>query len=645
MLTFFRKNLSSVLASLLVNGAILLLLMLVQRAIASQSLDLVLESVFSEEIPQEELTRDLDLKTDAAETLNVIAGGTPSTSVGASAQQPAAAVNVQQASVMQEMNVQAVVTDLAMPSDAELGEDLGEGEISGEIGAIVEGYGAAMGIITQEIVRMMRNSRVTVIWLFDESGSLEDDRREIRENYQRVYEELGIATAQDEDLRKTGGDALLTVVASYGAGINEHTVRPTSEIDKVKEAIDRVPVDQSGQENMCNAIARMINKYKVQAIRGKRKLAVIVVSDESGDDGAFVEQAVAEARAAKAPVYFLGRESTFGYPYARQRWVDEPTGEEFWVQIRRGPETPFPECLQWNGMHGRWDVQNAGFGPYEQVRIAHETGGIFFVLPGEEESLVGGDSIERRKYDFLSMREYQPDLDSRPEYAQVRTNSDFRRVLWDVIATLNPNEEKLLFPKHDALLNIKREHYPLLPPAFKAEALQQVGRAFRSFQLTNQGIAMLESIRPLRDREPSQRWRASYDLATAQLYIFRLRLYQFLLAMDQHANNMPLPKDPKSNEWNFWWGGQPIVPDDEQFKRLADAFKMEASREEYLAMVDKEVAEATERLQAVAADHPGTPWARRAETELGLGFGFQVGDRLWDPSGRRSEAAMRVPKL
>ncbi len=645
MLTFFRKNLPSVLASLLVNGGILLLLMLVQRAIASQSLDLVLESVFSEEIPQEELTRDLDLKTDAAETLNVIAGGTPSTSVGASSQQPAAAVNVQQASVMQEMNVQAVVTDLAMPSDAELGEDLGEGEISGEIGAIVEGYGAAMGIITQEIVRMMRNSRVTVIWLFDESGSLEDDRREIRENYQRVYEELGIAAAQDEDLKKTGSDALLTVVASYGAGINEHTVRPTSEIDKVKDAIDRVPVDQSGQENMCNAIARLINKYKVQAIRGKRKLAVIVVSDESGDDGAFVEQAVAEARAAKAPVYFLGRESTFGYPYARQRWVDEPTGEEFWVQIRRGPETPFPECLQWNGMHGRWDVQNAGFGPYEQVRIAHETGGIFFVLPGEEASLVGGDSIERRKYDFLSMREYQPDLDSRPEYAQVRTNSDFRRTLWEVIASLNPNEEKLLFPRHDAQLNIKREHYPLLPLEFRAEALQQVGRAFRSFQLTNQGIAMLESIRPLRDREPSQRWRASYDLATAQLYIFRLRLYQFLLAMDQHANNMPQPKDPKSNEWNFWWGGKPIVPDDEQFKRLSDAFKMDASREEYLAMVDKEIAEATERLQAVAADHPGTPWARRAETELGLGFGFQVGDRLWDPSGRRSEAAQRVPKL
>lgn len=645
MQKLLRNNLPSFLASLLVNGGILLVLMLIQRAIASQSLDFQLESVFAEEIPQEELTRDLDLNTEAAETLNVIAGGTPSTSVGSSAQRPAAAVNVQKANVMQEMNVQAVVSDLAMPSDDILGEDLGEGEISGEIGSIVEGYGAAMGIITQELVRMMRNNRVTVIWLFDESGSLTDDRKEIRENYQRVYEELGIATAQDKDLRRSDGESLLTVVASYGAEIHEHTARPTADIEKVKAAIDRVPIDQSGQENMCRSVAMIINKYKVQAIRGKRKLAVIVVSDESGDDGAFVEQAVAEARAAKAPVYFLGRESTFGYPYARQRWVDEPTKEVFWVQIRRGPETPFPECLQWNGLHGRWDVQNAGFGPYEQVRIAHETGGIFFVLPGEEESLVGGDSIERRKYDFLSMREYQPDLESRPKYAQVRTNSDFRRILWEVILTLNPNDEKLLFNSHDPLLNIKREHYPLNPIEFKAEAQQQVLRAFRSYDLTNQGIALLESIQPLRAQEPSQRWRASYDLATAQLYIFRLRLFQFLLAMDQHANNMPAPKNPMANEWNFWWGGKPIVPDEEQFQRLVAAFKLKLTREEYLAMVDKDVDAAKQRLQTVIADHPGTPWARRAETELGLGFGFRVGDRLWDPSGRRSEAAMRVPKL
>ena len=640
-----RNSLPSIAVSLLINASMLISLLFIQRAIGSQTMELMLESVFTEEIPQEEMTRDLDIETVPAETLNVIAGGTPSTAVGATAQSATSAVNVQKAAVMKELSVRPVLSDLAMPSDAIMGEDLGEGEISGEVGAMVEGYGAAMGIVTQEIVRMMRQNKVTVIWLFDESGSLEDDRKEIRENYQRVYDELGIAAKQDDELKRGGSEQLLTIVASYGEEIHEHTIRPTAEIEQVKAAIDKIPVDSSGQENMCQSIAAVINKYKQMAIRGKRKLAVIVVSDESGDDGQFVEQAVAEARAAKAPVYFMGRESTFGYPYAHQRWVDEPTKEEFWIRIRRGPETPFPECLQWNGLHSRWDVQNAGFGPYEQVRIAHETGGIFFVLPGGETTLVGADANDRRKYDFHSMREYQPDLISRPAYVQQRGISKFRTALWEVIARLNPNEETLLFQRHDPLLNLRNEHFKLNPQEFRQQALEQVSRAARSMNLTDEGIALLESIRPLRTQEPSPRWRANYDLAVAQLYIFRLRLYQYLLAMDVHANNMPAPQNPTSNEWNFWWGGQPIVPDEQQFDRLKKSFQIKMTRDEYIEMVKKEETTAMERIRSVVSDHPGTPWARRAETEIGLGFGFRVGDRLWDPSGRRSEAEMRVPKL
>ncbi|MEY3457230.1 MAG: hypothetical protein RL215_387, partial [Planctomycetota bacterium] len=255
----WRKSLPSFVFSILLNGAVLVLLLFVQRAIASQSLELVLESVFTEDIPQEEITRDLELDTAPADSLNVIAGGTPSTSVGATAQPAATTVNVQKAAVMKEMNVRPVVSDLAMPSDAIIGEELGEGEITGEVGAMVEGYGAAMGIITQEIIRMMRENRVTVIWLFDESGSLEDDRREIRENYYRVYEELGIAAKDDNDLKRGGSDQLLTVVTSYGAEVHEWTPRPTSDVEQVKAAIDKIPVDQTGQENMCQSIAAVIS--------------------------------------------------------------------------------------------------------------------------------------------------------------------------------------------------------------------------------------------------------------------------------------------------------------------------------------------------------------------------------------------------
>ncbi len=640
-----RKSLPSFAVSLLVNAGLLCGLLLIPRFVASPTMELMLESVFSEDTPQEELTRDLDLETVAAETVNVIAGGAPSTAVGASSQPAPVAVNVQKAAVMQEVNVRPVLYDLAVPSNEVLGEDLGAGEIVGEVGAMVEGYGAAMGIVTQEIIRMMRQNRVTVIWLFDESGSLEDDRREIRENYQRVYDELGMAAVQDAELKRGGSEQVLTIVASYGSTLHLHTPRPTADIEQIRAAIDKVPVDQSGQENMCQAIAAVIKDHKQAAVRGKRKLAVIVVSDESGDDGQFVEQSVAEARAAKAPVYFMGRESTFGYPYAHQRWVDEPTGEEFWIRIRRGPETPFPECLQWNGLHSRWDVQNSGFGPYEQVRIAHETGGIFFVLPGNEATLIGAEANDRRKYEFHAMREYQPDLISRPAYVQVRNSNRFRSVLWQVIARLNPNREELLFGEHDELLNLRNEHFKLLNAEFREQALPEVSKAARAMNLNEEGIALLESVRPLRDKEPSVRWRANYDLALAQLYMFRLRLYQYLLAMDVHANHMPLPQNPQANEWNFWWGGQPIVPDEQQFERLAKAFQMKMPRDEYIEMVQKEERAAVERLQAVVADHPGTPWARRAETELNLGFGFRVADRLWDPTGRRSEAEKRVPRL
>jgi len=637
------RSLPSIGVSILINGGFLLGLLFIQRALPSLAKELQLESIFTEEIPQEEITRELELDTAPAETLNVIAGGTPSTAVGASAQPAAAAVNVQKAAVMKEVSIRPVVADVALPSDEMIGQELGEGEIVGEVGSMVEGYGAAMGIITQEIIRMMRENKVTVIWLFDESGSMVDDRKEIRENYLRVYDELGIAAKQDENIRRSGNDLLLTVVTSYGRDVHKHTPRPTADIEDIKAAIDRVPIDQTGEENMCRSIASVISEYRQTA--RKRKLAVIVVSDESGDDGDYVEAAVQEAKAAKAPVYFLGRESTFGYPYAHQRWVDEPTKEVFWLQIRRGPETPFPECLQWNGLHSRWDVQVSGFGPYEQVRIARETGGIYFVLPGEEETLVGQGANDKRKYDFLSMREYQPTLLSRPEYIRERATSEFRETVWRVVATLNPNADKLLFQQSDPELNIRRELFPLAKPEFAEEAKTQVLRAARAMNLCNEGIALLEKARPLRAQEAELRWRASYDLAVAQLQMFRLRLFQYLLAMDRHYNQMPAVKDPKSNRWDFYWdAAAAIVPDETQYERLSSSFGMKLTREEYLEMVKSEEAAAIERMKAVVTDHPGTPWARRAETELSWGFGFRVAERHWDDV-RRAEAQKRVPKL
>ncbi|MCA9061715.1 MAG: VWA domain-containing protein [Planctomycetaceae bacterium] len=637
------KSLPSMLVSLAVHFVIFVVLILIPAALAPIAPEIDLESIFTEEPENEILNRDVELETDPAETLNFQAGGTLATTAGVSSQPAAAPVNIQQAKVMQEVNISPRVEMVGLPTDISAIQQIGEGEVTGEIGAMVEGYGAAMGIITQELIGLMRENKVTVLWLFDESESLVDDRKEIRENFLRIYEELGIATSQDEDLKKRKEDLLLTMIYSYGQGLTSHTPRPLADAEAVKKAIDKVGVDATGKENMCQSIQKAIADNIAATRGGRRKLVLIVVSDESGDDGEYVEQAVMAAKQAKSRVYFMGRESTFGYPYARQRWVHEPTGEEFWLSIRRGPETAFCECLQWNGIHARWDVDNAGFGPYEQVRIARESGGIYFVLPGEEETLVGEGANERRKYDFLAMREYQPLLLSRQEYLQQMAASKFRSTIAEVIVRLNPQENKLLFQKFDRELNIGNEHYPLELAAFAKRAAGEAEKAAKAMSLTSEAIALLEDVRPLRAGEASQRWRAAYDLELAQLYVFRLRLYQFLLAVDHHANNLKPPMNPESNEWNFWWSRQQIIPDEEQYKRLQTSFGLTWTRDEFLEMSKTEETAAVDRLKKVIADHPNTPWARRAQREIDSGFGFRVGERNWDPKGVRS--TIKLPSL
>jgi hypothetical protein len=641
----FLKNAPSLVVSLVVHVIVVVVMLLITFELNAIGPDVTLESIFTEDLPKEQMEQQLELETKPAETMNVISGGTPSTAVGAASTAASVPVDVQQANVLNEAVVDAPRVETMVLSDEVMAADLGEGEITGDVGAMVEGYGDAMGIITQELVRMMRQQKVTVVWLFDESGSMVDDRKEIRENYLRVYDELGIAAQQDKELKRRGSEQLLTVVASYGKGVHVHTVNPSADVEQIKAAIDKVPIDTTGEENMSQSIAKVIRDNHKP--RSKRKLAVIVVSDESGDDGLFVEEAIVAAREAKAPIYVMGRESMFGYPYAQQRWryEDKAKGidETFWLRVRRGPETAFPECLQWDGIRPRWGGQSAGFGPYEQVRMAKQSGGIFFVLPGNEENLVTRGENEKRKYDFLAIREYTPLLLARRDYIAERDVSDFRRDLWRVIATLNPNQNKLLFESFNTELNIQDEHYPLLLEDFKKVAAVQAVRANNAMNLVNTAITILENVKPLRAKEASSRWRAGFDLAHAQLHIFRLRLFQFLLTVDQHANNMPMPAKEDSNEWNFWRNRQQIVPNEDQFKRLKTFFKLTMERDEYLAMVAAEETKSLELLETVKKEHPGTPWARRAEREQQEGFGFRVGDRLWDPKDVRR--TIKLPNL
>ena len=52
---------------------------------------------------------------------------------------------------------------------------------------------------------------------------------------------------------------------------------------------------------------------------------------------------------------------------------------------------------------------------------------------------------------------------------------------------------------------------------------------------------------------------------------------------------------------------------------------------------------AIEQYETVMKNHPGTPWALRAEREKGRGFGVDFREHFHDP--RYDEVNLRVPKL
>ena len=610
----------------LVTGVALALVHFQQKAAEANKISI--ETIFDSERQPEEFTRELNTDTEVSETLNITPGGGSVTGAvvasmsggggggGGAGGTGAASGKIDGSGQFRDATVNVNIGEPGLPGLDQLGTDLGEVQIKGDPTAVTEGYGAALGRITQELLRMLREEKLLVVWLFDESESMKDDQKEIREQFHKVYEELGIATERDSKLR-ADKETLLTVVDSFGESLHAITPKPTADIGEIRSAIDKIQLDRSGKENIFGALLKVLDQYKPMANKTHRKLVVIVVTDESGDDGMgpladqVIEKAGKSGRA--APIYVLGREAVFGFPKARMRWVDPKYGLDHWLEIDRGPETAEPEALQFDGLHERWDAHPSGFAPYDQARITKETGGIFFVLPHEEENLIGQAAIDKRKFAFLDLKEYTPELVSRRKYEDMRAKSKLRTAVWDVVKLLNPFQ--------DQELNIQEIWYSSDFTKFKPAGDQSFARAVRAMALLNQAVQTLERVKPLREKEDSQRWRANFDLAYAQCLAYRVRLFQFLLQMDAFLNNFPQPKNPQNNMWNIVRVHEMLAPTERQMKIT----KVD------LTELKTQLEMAKSQFEFVKRTHPGTPWANRADFELRQGFGMKFLEGFRDP--------------
>ena len=481
----------------------------------------------------------------------------------------------------------------------------GGGKIAGDPIFDVKEIGVAMDQLAREIIRQLKDHKVTVVWLFDESISMEDDKRTILDKFDRVSSELKKYIAQDKDKKASG--ALNHAIVGFGVGTDYVLDKPRENIDEIGRAIKRLRIDSTGTENTMRAIREVAERY-AGMVRKDRKVMIVLVTDESGDDGADVEEARQALKRRNIPLYVIGRQSLFGYPYAHHRFEDPVTHDVYHPLIRRGPETADLELYQWDGLYDRWDEQPSGFASYELARLTKESGGIYFVLPSEEFMRI---RQREQAYSITQLKEYLPEYDNRLTYIEKRNASPLRQTLHAIV-----------MQGRDF---IYRRDFPIEHPALVQAALEEGQKATIKLNALLEIQKRLEALHLVRDREPEKRWQAHYDLMLAQTVAFQVKAYEYRALMASIVKNPPTPKGQPRADLVITWvvdhAREPLAPHSDTAKKYAEAERL---------------------LKDVIARHPKTPWADLAQDALNRGFSVKLNE--WHHNSKYYERAQFVPK-
>jgi hypothetical protein len=479
----------------------------------------------------------------------------------------------------------------------------GGGKIAGDALFDVKEIAVALDQLAREILRHLKDHKLTVVWLFDESTSMQDDQRTILEKFDRVSSELKLNV---EPTKKSAG-ALNHAIVGFGQGIDYVLEKPRDDIDQIGRAIKQLKVDSTGIENSMHAVRDVIDHY-ANLIRKDRRLLIVLVTDESGDDGADVEEARQALKKYKVPLYVIGRQSLFGYPYAHHRYVDPVTKDVYHPLIRRGPETADLEIYQWDGLYDRWDEQPSGFAPYELARLTRDSGGIYFVLPSEEFMRL---RQREQAYSITHLKEYLPEYENRLNYVEKRNSSPLRQVLHEIVL-----EGKAFLYRRD---------FPIEPQELAKAAVEEGQKATIKLNALLEIQKRLEELAKVRGREPEKRWQAHYDLTLAQTVTFQVKAYEYRALMASIAQAPPIPKRQAGSDMMVTWvvdhSKTPLAPRDQTAKKYAEAERL---------------------LNEVIIRHPKTPWADLAWDTLDRGFSVQFNEWVHNP--KYYERSQFVPK-
>ncbi|MFN9911772.1 MAG: VWA domain-containing protein [Pirellulaceae bacterium] len=603
---WFDRDTAAFLASMVAHVAVILALASVTIVTRPDLLSVLIDSKpIEEEVPALDIVTEIAYSDEVSEEFGA-------DSIGSIDSALATAPVVSDISQMETLDLNVEVPDgnVAVSQMVQQAIALNQSNkvVKGSTGVGTTGTDGAVDRITKEILISIEKHPTAVVWIFDSSISMVKRRKEIRDRFDRIYEQLGIV--QEEKKNREGEPAvapLLTSIMSFGSDVQVLTKQPTDDLTEIREAIDSIG-NEGGDEMVFHAIRTAIDRHKsMRSNRGPgspaRNVMLIVVTDERGDDLAMAEETINVCRFNAMPCYVMGVPSPFGRDKAYIKFVEfDPKyaqGED-WAEVDQGPESLFPERVKigYADNYMEEPVIDSGFGPYALSKLCYETGGIYFTIHPNRRlnSRVDRHEVEAFAsqmsyfFDPETMERYRPDYLTEAEYMARAKKSQLRMALLQ--ATQLSRVGTLSRPK---TVFIKRDE-----AVFTKELTEAQLESARLYPELAQMCEVLAEGDKFRNRETSPRWLASFELSygTALAAKVRAESYNAMLAKAKRGMNF---ENTESNTWN-------LKPSD----RMSVDSKLE-----------KEAKLAKSLLESVAEKHRGTPWGLLAQRELSHPIGWE----------------------
>lgn len=482
-----------------------------------------------------------------------------------------------------------------------------------------ESVEGAVDRVTEELRAKLAKGDLLVVWLLDSSHSLVDDRKRVAARLTPFYQQL-------VEERTEQSHELVSAVVSYGNSMRER-VAPTKFGDEIVRAVEALPIDRSGNEKVFRAVDDCARHYR-ESWKDKQ-FAIVIWTDESGDDLPYLEEAIATCRRNHVSVSVVGPSSVLGADTGLHSYTDPKLNATYQIPVRRGPDSAMSERLElgywyltrWGRRGGRrgplpsWlggqDLQGilSGFSPYALTRLSMRTGGTYTVFDRPE---------DRGPFNPAAMLRYAPSYESMEEYRDSVRSGPLRAAVMNAVKVLDGKKvdapPTMLFIKSTGPRVFDFMRYYHTPSDFQAKLRSARGRlkgqASRYSNLVESALKKVShkgdpetGLDEFYQYEQSPRWRAWYDLTRGRLLATSVRLEEYRLTLDHvvkpgvlagSTNHIVLIASPE--------------------KRSSGKFVQRAEEAEAL-------------LRRCVRENEGTPWESLAQRELDFALGVGVSER------------------